>query len=92
MNKMVTNPSTKSLSSVCISSVILIRTKARDWMWYHFKCVEHDTTVRQRVTRFCYNDRHLGFKGLSLYKLHPESRYNSLYKKYIKILVRIMAS
>ena len=24
------------------------------------------------------------FKGLSLYKLHSGSRYNSLYKKYIK--------
>ena len=33
-----------------------------------------------------------GFKDLSLYKLHPGSRYNSQYKKYIKRSVRIMAS
>ena len=33
-----------------------------------------------------------GFKDLSLYKLHPGSRYNSYYKKYIKRSVRIMAS
>ena len=33
-----------------------------------------------------------GLKGLSLYKLHPGSRYNSLFKKYIKRSVRIMAS
>ena len=33
-----------------------------------------------------------GFKGISLYKLHPGSRYNSKYKKYIKGSVRIMAS
>ena len=33
-----------------------------------------------------------GFKGLSLYKLHPGSRYNSQCKKYIKSSVRIMAS
>ena len=32
------------------------------------------------------------FKGLSLYKLHPGSRYNSKYKNYIKNSVRIMAS
>ena len=33
-----------------------------------------------------------GVKGLSMYKLHPGSRYNSYYKKYIKSSVGIMAS
>ena len=33
-----------------------------------------------------------GFKGLSLYKLDPGSRYNFYYEKYIKSSVRIMAS
>ena len=32
------------------------------------------------------------FRGVSLYKLHPGSRYNFQYKKYIKSSVRIMAS
>ena len=32
------------------------------------------------------------FEGLSLYKLHPWSRYNSLYKKYRKSSVPIKAS
>ena len=31
------------------------------------------------------------FKGLSLYKLHPGSRYNSKYKHYIKSSDRKMA-
>ena len=58
----------------------------------NYRATQNENNIRTTALERSVVYTTVAFKGLSLHKLHPRSRYNSQYKKYIMSSVRIMAS